>query len=597
MIKKFVCVSMGVAAWAVFAAGSAPKAELVGSVEFASFSDYQKKIVDLGTTINNPIVSMMAVPVIQSNLTENFGSFRPDSPMKLLCYADVAAVRKALTSDSDDFGDDAIGGAFIYPCAEGAAKFIENHPEAKKKADGVIELEDGNVVLFAADDRTCAFATDAATAKRALAETATSAAGPLPLCRIDITEVGIGLLAELQQKMAAEQAALAQKDDGTNVVDRLAVSFVKFQMAQIRRQNAVLRKFSQMTFSLDLDETGFVAKGSVTAKPGVSVSPAAGFQLPAHALDGVPTGSPFFLALNPLLSSNVQNEEEYRAMMDDASAILDALFTCVRQMSPENAQVVVGVQAATADMLKAVPCPAPTDWSVGAVAFGPHQEPYMLGFGESAKASQGAELAARFYAAVAEAVAKKWPGVVGAKGTSLSVNWANLIDVAASASRATKDKQENAKKAKDMVVKIMGGKVSEVSTALPSPTSYRTYAGVKGFTPPAAAPSGERRFAAVLPEVAANRPGGLFYLSLYSLVRDNLLPIVLKATPKKERAEVQSFLDVLPPAGANGAIAGAVWYEKNGSCSYLMRVTKDEIRNYGAAANAVMAAQSQKAVK
>ena len=107
MIKKFMCASMGVAAWAVFAAGSAPKAELVGSVEFASFSDYQKKIVDLGTTINNPIVSMMAVPVIQSNLTENFGSFRPDSPMKLLCYADVAAVRKALTSDSDDFGDDA----------------------------------------------------------------------------------------------------------------------------------------------------------------------------------------------------------------------------------------------------------------------------------------------------------------------------------------------------------------------------------------------------------------------------------------------------------------------------------------------------------
>ena len=86
----------------------------------------------------------------------------------------------------------------------------------------------------------------------------------------------------------------------------------------------------------------------------------------------------------------------------------------------------------------------------------------------------------------------------------------------------------------------------------------------------------------------------MFYLSLYSLVRDNLLPIFLKATPKKERAEVQSFLDVLPPAGANGAIAGAVWYEKNGSCSYLMRVTKDEIRSYGAAANAVMGAQAQK---
>ena len=266
-------------------------------------------------------------------------------------------------------------------------------------------------------------------------------------------------------------------------------------------------------------------------------------------------------------------------------------------MSPENAQVVDGVQAATADLLKAVPCPAPTDWSVGAVAFGPQQEPYMLGFGESAKAAEGAALAARFYAAVAEAVGKKWPGIVSAKGTSLSVNWVKLIDVAASASGATKGKQENVKKAEDSVVKILGGKVSEVSTMLPSQTSYRTYAGVKGFTPPAAAPSGEQRFAAVVPEVAANRSGGLFYLSLYSLVRDNLLPLVLKATPEKERAEVQSFLDVLPPAGANGAIAGAVWYEKNGSCSFLMRVTKDEIRNYGAAANAVMAAQSQKAVK
>ena len=604
MIKKFVCAGIGMTAWAVFAAEGVSKAELVGSAEFASFSDYQKKIVDLGTTINNPILSMMAVPVIQSNLTEAFGNFRSDSPMKLLCYADVAAVRKMLTTDSDDDVDDAIGGALVYPCAEGVAKFIENHPEAKKKADGVIELEDGNVVLFAADDRTCAFATDAATAKRALAETAASAAGALPLCRIDITEAGLGLLADFQQKMAAEQAlllgaepALAQNGDGTNVVDRLVASCAKFQVAQMRRQNAVLRKFSQMTFCMDLDETGFVAKGSVTAKPGVSVSPAAGFKLPAHALDGVPAGAPLFLALNPLLSSNVENEEEYRAMMGDASAILDALFACVRQKSPENAQVVDGIQAATADLLKAVPCPSPTDWSVGALAFGAQQEPYMMGFGECATASRGAELAARFYAAVAAAVGKKWPGVIGAKGVSLSVDWAKLIDVVAAASGATKEEQKEVENAKKTVAKILGGKVSEVSTALPSQTSYRTYAGVKGFTPPAASSSGEQRFAAVLPEVAANRPGGLFYLSLYSLVRDNLLPIVLKATPQKKRTEVQSFLDVLPPAGANGAIAGAVWYEKNGSCSFLMRVTKDEIRNYGAAANAVMAAQSQKAVK
>ncbi len=596
MIKKFVCASMGVAAWAVCVAGGVSKTELVGSAEFAAFSDYQKKIVDLGTTINNPIVSMMAVPVLQGYLTETFGSFRSDSPMKLLCYADVAAARKAMTTGSDDDVEDVVGGAFIYPCAEGVAKFIENHPEAKKKADGVIELEDGNVVVFASDDRTCAFATDAATAKRALADTSAFAAGPRPLCRIDITEAGLGLLADFQQKMATMQDALVQAG-GTNATDRLLASFMKFQQSQIRRQNASLRKLSQMTFSLDLDDTGFVAKGAVTAKPGVSVSPAAGFTLPVHALDAVPDKAPFFVALNPLLSSNVQNEEEYRVMIDDVNAILEALFACVRQASPDDAQVVDGIRVATTDLLKAVPCPSPTDWNAGAVAFGPNKEPYMLGFGECAKVSQCTELASRFYAAFAGAVGKKWPGIVGAKGTSLSVDWAKLIDVAAASSGTTKDNQAEVENAKKTVAKILGGTASEITTVMPSQTSYRTYAGAQGFTPPAAAPSGEQRFAAALPEAAANRPGGVFYLSLYSLVREDILPIVLKAMPKKRTAEIQPFLDVLPPAGANSAIAGAAWYEKDGSYRFLLRVTKDEIRNYGAAANAVMAAQTQSSDK
>ena len=78
-------------------------------------------------------------------------------------------------------------------------------------------------------------------------------------------------------------------------------------------------------------------------------------------------------------------------------------------------------------------------------------------------------------------------------------------------------------------------------------------------------------------------------------MRDNVLPLVLKASPKKENlAEVKAIVDVLPPAGANSAIAGSVWYGKDGSCRFLLRVTKDEIRNFGAAANAVMAASASK---
>jgi hypothetical protein len=535
---------------------------------------------------------MMAVPVLQGKLAETFGNFRSDSPMKFLCYANEAALRKALTTDSDV--DGALSGAFVYPCAEGVAKFIENHPEAKKDADGVIVLEDGNVVVFAADDRTCAFATDAATAKRALAETPAATAGARPLCRVDVTEAGLGLLADFQQKVAADQALPAQAG-GTNVNERLAASFMKFQQGQVKRQNAVLRMFAKMTLCMDLDDTGFVAKGSMTAKPGVSVSAAAGFKLPSNALDGVPAGAPFFVALNPLLSSNVRNEQEYRAMIGDLGTVLEDIFACVRQQTPGHAQTVDAVRAAMADLLAAVPCPAPTDWSLGALAFGPQQEPYMVGFGECAKTSEGQALAARFYAAVADAVGKKWPGIVNAKGVSLSVDWVKLIDAVAAASGATKEEQGEVANAKKTVAKILGGTASEVSTVMPSQTSYRTYAGPKGFKPPEAAPSGERRFAAAVPEVAANRPGGMFYLSLYSLVRDDVLPIVMKVVPPAKKAEVKAVLDVLPPAGANGAVAGAVWYEKNGSCSFLMRVTKDEIRNYGAAANAVMAAQSQKA--
>ena len=66
MIKQIVSASMGVAVWAVVAAeGVRPQAELLGSVEFASFSAFQQKVIDLGATINNPVVSMMAVPAVQ----------------------------------------------------------------------------------------------------------------------------------------------------------------------------------------------------------------------------------------------------------------------------------------------------------------------------------------------------------------------------------------------------------------------------------------------------------------------------------------------------------------------------------------------------
>ena len=596
MIKQIVSASVGVAVWAVVAAeGVRPQAELLGSVEFASFSAFQQKVVDLGATINNPVVSMMAVPAVQNALTEQFGKLRQDAPMQFLCYADVAALRKALAEDADDAVGKALEPVFLYPCAEDTAAFLVNHPEAQKKEDGSIALEDGDVVLFAADGRTCAFAKDVASAKRALAGASVApASAKRPLVRMDVTEAGIGILADIYQKAAADQALLLG-EGGTNATDRIVSAFMKFQQSQMRRQNALLRMYARADVSIDLDETGFVVKGSGTVKPGSAFSPAAGFQLPAGALDAVPADAPLFFAANPLLQSDIQNEQEFRVLLGDVRGIFDSLFDFLRQNLPDCAQTVDGLSAATADLLTSAPFPAPTDWSACALAFGPQQEPFFAQVGQSAKASDGLAIATRFYAAVAEAVGKKWPGILRANGASLSVNWFRLVDVIGETESPTAKGREEAEKAKQVVAAIVGGPESEAFTATPSPNAYRTYMGVKGLAVPGSKLSGEARLAAALPEVAANRPASAFYLSLYSLVRDNVLPIAMKVLPEEDKAQVQPIVAVLPPAGANGAIAVATWSEKGGSCSFLMRITKDEIRSIGMAVNAVMAAQAQSA--
>lgn len=597
MIKQIVSASVGIAVFAACVADAAgTQAELVGSVEIAAFSEFQQKVVDVGTTINNPAVPMLVCPALQNALTEQFGKFRQDAPMKVLCYANASSVRKVLAGDMDEMPDDAFEPVLLYPSAEDATAFLASHQGAQKKADGSIELEDGNVVLFAADGRTCAFAMNVASAKRALAASSAPAAANRPLVRMDITELGLGLLADLHKKLAADQAALV-KEAGTNATEQLVAAFMKLQQSQMQRQNALLRKFARAEMTIDLDATGFVAKGSGTLKPGASYSPAAGFQLPTGALDVVPVGAPMFFAMNSLLQSGIQNEQEFRAMIGELRAIADSLFACLRQNAPEYAEIADGLRAATADVLAAVPYPGPAEWSTGAIAFGPKQEPYMVCAGESAKAARANDAGIRFNAALDKVLGKKWPGVVRANGATLTLDWAKLIDVVAAVSGATKEEQSEVDQAKKTLATILGGTASEISTKLPSPTTYRMFVGAKGLMPPATKSNGEARLAAALPEAAAKRPANVFYLSLYSLMRDNVLPIVLKAMPKKDTAEIQQIVSVLPPAGANSALAGAVWCEKSGTCSFLMRITKDEIRNFGAAVNAIMAAQAQSSGK
>lgn len=600
MIKKLVCVGVAMATWAAVAAkGGRPQTELIASVEFAPFSDVKAKVVDFGQTINQPMVSMMAVPALQNFLTENLGDFRADAPMKFVCYADVAALRKSLETGSLDNLDDALEPALIYPCAEGVAKFIENHPEAKKKADDLVELEDGNVALFSQDARTCVFAVKAEVAKRALASVKAKAKAAkekprkYPLARVNVTKGGLALFADFHKKMLDEQQSAAKGGAGAEACPgALLTTLTEFQRMMGLRQNAILRDLAHFSVSLDYDKTGFVVKGSLKVKPGATVSPAAGFTLPAGALADVPAGAPLFGAANPL-SWDIRSEADYRETLSGVVKLLNGLSACIKKAAPDYAQTVDGVNAAFADLFASIPYPAPTDWCMFALAFGPQLEPYMVCAGEGAKVAQAQAAANRFYAAVAEALGKKWPGIVSANGTTLSVDWAKLIDVVAA---ETKGSQESVAEAKQVVAKLLGGTASEISTVTPSPTSFRSFIGTKGFTPPPAVP-GEPRLAVALPEVVAKRPSGAFYLSLYSFARDNLMPIALKVLPEGKAKDVRSILAVMPKASDNGAIAGAYWNRKDGSSSFLLRVTKGEIQSIGAAANAIIAAQAQSETK
>ena len=592
MIKQIVSASTGMAVWAAVAAGVArPQADLIASVEFASFADVQQKVADLGTTINNPVVSMMAIPALQNALTEKFGNFRSDAPMKFLCYADVATLRRALETDALEGLEDAFEPVFLFPSADGAAKFLVNHPEAEKKEDGTIALEDGTLVLFAADGRTCAFANKAETAKRALAS-ALAPAASRPLLRAELTQVGVDLLADLHQKMLKEsnQTMAAQGE----IVSML----VKIQQASALRQNAMLRKFARVSMSLDLDQTGFVTKGEAMMRPGVAVSPAAGFKLPAGALDALPADAPLFGALNTWNASGFQSEDEYRAFSAEVCAALDAVPASLGpKCPPACATAVKDLCSLTRDYIKAVPIPAPTDWSACAFAFGPKKEPYMTGTVECANLPQVLAAYGQFCSAVVAAIGKSWPGILSASGTRLTIDWNRLVDVVDAAVAGPNAPQGNAAEkaqVKTILAAVLGGTKSDIAHVQPAQTSSRIYLGPQGFTPPAAVPACEGRLAAALPEAAANRPDGVVYLSLYSLLRDHVLPIALKVIPEESQKEIRQIMAVLPPAGANGAIVFATWNEK-GASRMLLRITKDEIRNIGMAVNAVIAAQVQTA--
>ena len=199
----------------------------------------------------------------------------------------------------------------------------------------------------------------------------------------------------------------------------------------------------------------------------------------------------------------------------------------------------------------------------------------------------------RLFDAVAAAVEKQWPGrgLVRASNGRLTIDYAAALDVAAAEAKVKGADRELAK-AKKRLGSILGGTKGEIAVLPLTGTAHSAIFGPAGFRRPVSLkPQGESRLAALLPETTSDRPSCVGWLSLYAFARDFALPVAVGFAPKKDQSLYQAVVQALPAAGQTSAIAGAYWSRADGSHRFLLRVSADELKNFGAVYNVISAAQ------
>ena len=282
VMKKSVVLFCLVAGGVFAAEKKTAKPELVATVELAPFGDISKKVVELGTMVNNPLLPALLIGAGQERLAQTYGRFRSDAPMYGFVYAS--------TTDDTEI-------VVVYPSVDGPAKMLLDHPGATKDDDGMLHLPadeqnpDARAVMFTGDRRFCAIAPSAVLARRALKDFAARTVrteAVRPLVRIDVTAAGL-------------------------------------------RTRAELASFAGATAALDLTDKGLTVKGRLAARPGASAFVGAGDALPAGALDRLPAGAPLFGAMMARLACGTSSEAAFRAEIDAAAAeIRTILVVCVQ---------------------------------------------------------------------------------------------------------------------------------------------------------------------------------------------------------------------------------------------------------------------------
>ena len=554
VMKKSVVLFCLVAGGLLAAEKDAAKPELVATVELAPFGDISKKFVNLGTMVNNPLLPTLLIGAGQERLAQTYGRFRNDAPMYGFVYARA-------TND--------VTTVVVYPSADGPAKMLLDHPGATKDDDGMLHLPadeknpDARAVKFTEDRRFCAIAPSAELARCALGDFAARAVRTevaRPLARVDVTAAGLRTCAELAS-------------------------------------------FAGATATLDLTDRGLAVEGRLVARPGAPALVGAGLALPAGALDRLPADAPLFGALATRLACGTSSEAAFRAEVEAAAAEVQTnLVACVRKdgkAKPYAAFVQEVADALAALLREGASYPAPADWSGSALAFDAQLRPALVSDGDTVKAGETVAVTKTFGDRLIRALARQWPDrkALVKTDTGFVVDWAEVIDIGAAVSGLADDKET--KKALATAKKTVATVLGDTKTVLvykADGTRMTSCVAAPGFTPPQGKPTGEARVAAVLPETVAARPGAVFYCSLYGLVREAVLPLMARVASEKDAKQYGAMIAAMPSAAPDSAVAGVGWVEKDGSCRGLLRITANELKNFGAAFNAFTAASLSSAL-
>ena len=507
---------------------------LAASLEVAPLAEIRQKLQALGTLVNNPVVPMALAPAIQSAIEGRMGRLRPDAAITVRTYVYQPAWQIAVTSE----------------------------------------------VAYAAEDLMTTTVSYAESPKE-----------PCPLVRAEVTSTGLAAFDDyISQSNEADRRERKSADDETSLFDAW------LRLDDENRDPAMevdLRAYARAVVSLDLDPRLGLSFDCVMEPRGGARAPGAGTRLPAGVLDGLPDNAPAVLAFNERVVGMCRDEKEWKASCESSARIVEGLARyALRQPGARKYEPVLnGLAGAWATYVRKMPFPAPADWGVCALALGPRREPYYVYDGVSSVARQLDAADVRFLDAVAAAVEKQWPGcgLVRASAGRLKIDYAAALDVAAAESQVVGAERE-LEQAKRRLGAILGGTKGEIAVLPMAGTAHSAIIGPAGFRRPVSlSPQGEARLTVLLPETVSDRPSCAGWLSLYALARDFALPVAVGFAPKKDRFLYRAVLEALPPAGTASAVAGAYWFRPDGSHRFLLRVTADELKNYGAVYNVVSA--------